>query len=203
LDSGVGLEGLWNYTSPAAGAGALGATSASSLAKFLKDNLGIDVNPSTLGLLGTALSTGLGIYGSNQQTNALEGIAQQQRNDRLPALNAFNNALQNPNSFYESAPAMGATDAVLRKLSANVGNPFGNPGAIAQAAAYNLGGYNDYLRSLTGPAFGGQAADLQAQTQAAASQGNVYSAVGSGLSSLLSNKPDLGSLFAQYLAKRI
>ena len=175
------------------------ASNAAGLAKWLKDTLGFDIDPSTLGLLGTGLSTALGAYGANQQAKSLTDIANQARGDRQPALNAFNSALSDPNGWYNSAPAMGATEAVLRKLSVGAGNPATNPTALSQAAAYNLGGYNDYLRTMSGPAFGGQASTIAAQTNAAQGNTNVYNALGSGLASLTSNQPDTNGLLAQLL----
>ena len=49
---------------------------------------------------------------------------------------------------------MGSADAAARALSVH-GNPASNPGDIAKLAANQLGGYNQYLAGLSGPAFGG------------------------------------------------
>lgn len=127
-----------------------------------------------------ALQAGLGYASSNQQSNTLQGIYDQQRADRAPALAAYNAALSNPDQFYNSAPAMGATDAVLRKLSMQ-GNPANNPGLLSQAAAYNLGGYNNHLNSLSGAAFGGQGTQAQLGTAMAGAQGGGYEALGAGI----------------------
>ena len=121
---------------------------------------------------------------SGKTSDALASLQAQARADRMPALSAFNNALANPNTFYESAPAMGATDAVLRKLSMQ-GNPALSPGALSQAAAYNLGGYNDYLRALSGPAFGTANTEFNIGTSAAGSAGYPYTALGTGIGAAL------------------
>lgn len=134
-------------------------------------------------LLGTLGSTALGAYGANQQTNALKDIFNQQRADRAPALGAFNNALTNPDTWYQSAPAMGAADAASRALSTQ-GNPADNPTLISKLAANNLGGYNSYLNTLSGPAFGGTNAQAALGTSLAQSAGGIPNALGSGLANL-------------------
>ena len=205
-NAGVNLANSAGPAIPGAVSSAGGAalpSAASNLAKILKDTLGIDVNPSTLGLIGTLGSTALGAYGANQQANALTDIANQSRNDRLPALNAFNNALANPDSWYSSAPSTGALDAVLRKLSVTHGNPALDPGAMSKAAAYNLGGYNDYLAKTGSLGLSGQAATTQAQTNAALAGGNTYNAIGSGLASLTNNQQDYSGLLTQLLQSRL
>lgn len=152
----------------------------SALAKFL----GID--QSTAGLLGTLGTVGAGLYGSSQ----LKDIYDQQRADRQPALAAYNNALANPNSWYTSAPAQGAADAAARALSVH-GNPAGNPGDIAKMAANNLGGYNQYLAGLSGPAFGGQQTQALLGTQAVNAGTN---AVAGGLGNATTPQFDIASL---------
>jgi hypothetical protein len=127
---------------------------------------------------------GLGYLGADKMADAYQNIYNQTRADRMPALGAFNTALQNPNDFYNSAPAMGATDAVLRKLSMQ-GNPASNPGLLSQAAAYNLGGYNDYLRALSGPAFGTTNSEINVASGAANAQGGGLNALGFGLNTAM------------------
>lgn len=144
-------------------------------------------------ILGTAGATGLGLLGANAQTDALKDIYSQTRADRSGALNAFNSALRNPNSFYQTQPAIGAVEGVLSKLSV-LGNPANNPSSLAKAAAYNLGGYNDYLRSLSGPAFGTASTEANLGSQAAGAEGGAYNALGFGLSSLLNPQPTIQDL---------
>lgn len=188
LEAGLGSVGTGVAAGAGAGAGA--ANTASTIAKAIKAATGIDVDSNLLDLITKAASTGIGMYGANQQSNELKAIADQARGDRLPALNAFNNALNNPNSWYGSAPAMGATDAILRKLSVGVGNPANNPGALAQAAAYNLGGYNDYLKTTGSLGLSGQAPTIAAQTNAANSGQGIYNVFQSGLADLTQPKQD-------------
>ena len=148
-------------------------------------------------LLGSVAPGVLGYMGASDQSNTLKSIYDQQRADRAPALAAYNNALANPNEFYNSAPAMGSVDAVLRKLSMQ-GNPAGNPGLMSQAAAYNLGGYNNYLSGLAGPAFGGQATQAQLGTNIAQAGGGQMDAIGLGLGRLLNPQPSLADTMKQY-----
>jgi hypothetical protein len=148
-------------------------------------------------VLGTAGSTALGVLGSSQQADALTGISNQLRADRAPTLAAFNNAVANPGSYFTSPQATGAVDAVLRKLSTN-GNPAGNPSDLAKAAAYNLGGYNDYLRTLSGPAFGTANTEASTATNAASADRGITATLAGGLGSLTSPDNSLDSLLKKY-----
>jgi hypothetical protein len=144
---------------------------------------------------------GLGYLGADKMADAYQNIYNQTRADRMPALGAFNTALQNPNDFYNSAPAMGATDAVLRKLSMQ-GNPASNPGLLSQAAAYNLGGYNDYLRALSGPAFGTAGTEVNVASGAANAQGGGLNALGFGLNTMF-QQPSAADNFYNAMARKL
>jgi hypothetical protein len=148
-------------------------------------------------ILGAALPAGLGYLGASSQADAMKDIYNQTRADRMPALTAYNTALQNPNTFYQSAPAMGAVDAVLRKLSVN-GNPASNPGSLSQAAAYNLGGYNDYLRGLTPAAFGTANTEANIGMNQAGADAGKYNAVGYGLGQYFNPQPNLNDLLKNF-----
>jgi hypothetical protein len=65
-----------------------------------------------------------------------------------PARNAMNSMITNPDTWYNSGPAKGAAIAASNALSAKVGNVANNPGATAQLAANQLGGYNQSLSTL-------------------------------------------------------
>jgi hypothetical protein len=143
----------------------------------------------------------LGYLGADKMADAYQNIYNQTRADRMPALGAFNTALQNPNDFYNSAPAMGATDAVLRKLSMQ-GNPASNPGLLSQAAAYNLGGYNDYLRALSGPAFGTAGTEVNVASGAANAQGGGLNALGFGLNTMF-QQPSAADNFYNAMARKL
>ena len=149
-----------------------------------------------LSAAGPLLGAGLGYLGSQQQSNAITDIYNQTRADRSGALNAYNTALTNPNSYYQSAPAMGSVDAVLRKLSVQ-GNPAANPGLLSQAAAYNLGGYNDYLRALTPAAFGTAGTEANLGMGAASADRGGTTSIASGLGSLLTPSMDISQFLKQ------
>lgn len=106
-------------------------------------------------LLGTLGAGGLSAVGYDKARDTLHSIYDQITNARAPSLNAYNNAVQNPDTWYQSAPAMGAASAAAQALSTK-GNPAENPGLTAQLAANQLGGYDKYLNTMSGPAFGGQ-----------------------------------------------
>src|ERR1019366_694996 len=181
--TGSGGTGTYNgsgVTPSTSGTSGVPTGTGTALSRILDGSATTTDWTSLLGGLGAA---GLGIAGSNAQTNALQNIYNQQRADRAPALASYNNALQNPNSWYQSAPAMGAANAASSTLSMQ-GNPADNPGLTSKLAAYNLGGYTNYLNGLEPAAFGGQQTQAQLGTNIAQSSGGVYNALGSGLATL-------------------
>lgn len=188
----------WGAATSGLGVGAAGAA-VGPVAQALGD--GSSSIPTTFGIpnniLGAALPAGLGYLGADSQSDAMKDIYNQTRADRMPALNAYNNALNNPNTFYQSAPAMGATDAVLRKLSMQ-GNPANNPGLLSQAAAYNLGGYNDYLRGLTPAAFGTANTEANISMNGAGADAGKYNAIGYGLGNYFNPQPSLSDLMKNF-----
>ena len=209
---GPGLDFLGNpLPGSAYNLGNTGLDAAQKLVKYLSSSGATDaskkvassmlsritgMNPDLTQLLGTAGSTLAGLIGSNNQTNTIQGIYDQQRADRAPALAAYNSALSNPDSWYTSAPAMGAADAAGRALSVG-GNPAANPGAISKLAANQLGGYNQYLSGLSGPAFGGQSTQAQLGTSLAGSQGNLGTILGGGITAATTPTSDLATLLKQ------
>lgn len=171
----------------------MGASSVgtSALAKLL------GISDSTAQLIGAGGTTLAGILGANKQSDTLKSIFDQQRSDRAPALAAYNSALSNPDTFYQTAPAMGAADAAARALSVK-GNPAWNPTLSAQLTANNLGGYNSYLNNLAGPAFGGQSSQAQLGTAIAGTQGSQANAVAGGLGNVTTPTSDLQALLKQF-----
>jgi hypothetical protein len=191
LTSGVAAGGAAGSTLGGAATAAGGASLLDGLKNFLPS--GSDTSK----LLGAALPAGLGYLGASSQADAMKDIYNQTRADRMPALNAYNSALQNPNTFYQSAPAMGAVDAVLRKLSVN-GNPASNPGSLSQAAAYNLGGYNDYLRGLTPAAFGTANTEANIGMNQAGADAGKFNSIGYGLGQYFNPQPNLNDLLKNF-----
>ena len=180
------MTGVTLGTTPVGGS----SVGTSALAKLL------GISDSAAQLLGAGGTTLAGLYGANKANNTLQNIFDQQRSDRAPALAAYNNALNNPNSWYTSAPAMGAADAAARALSVQ-GNPAWNPTLSAKLAANNLGGYNSYLNNLSGPAFGGQATQAALGTALAGTQNQAANAVAGGLGNLTTPTTDIATLLKQ------
>jgi hypothetical protein len=89
---------------------------------------------------------------AQQKSDLARDIFNYEKGNRQPSIDYYNNLLQNPDQYYQSPQATGALDAVLRGLSAEVGNPVNNPSALSRAAAYNLGGYTNALNSAAGNA---------------------------------------------------
>ena len=163
-------------------------TTGNALGNWLRSN-GVNVSDDALSVLGKGAGLLTGLLGSNAQQNALQGVLDRQTAERRPALDAFYGALANPSSWYQSAPAMGAAEGILRRLSVN-GNPAGNPADLAKAAAYNLGGYNDYLGKMGSLGLSGQATTAQLGSQLAGAQGNTYNLLGAGINELTQPKSD-------------
>lgn len=197
LANGLGsAAGSAVSSSGASGVGPGAAAGLGAAASGLNNLFGTNLSDADAKILGSLLGGGLDLYGSLQKNNTLQDIYNQSRADRSSALNAFNDALAHPDTYYSSAPAMGSVDAVLRKLSVQ-GNPADNPGSLAKAAAYNLGGYNDYLRTLAGPAFGGQAATIAAGTNAANASADPYNVVGRTVGDITNPQTSLSDLMKQ------
>ena len=187
-------QGALNAAPGLAQWGTTAATAASPLSNIFNNGGSLDDYLK----VGGAIAPGvLGYLGSQNQTDTLKSIYDQQQAIRKPVQDIYMNALQNPDSWYQSAPAQGSVDAILRKLSTQ-GNPDANPGLLSQAAAYNLGGYNNYLNTVGNQAFGGQSNQTQLGTNIAQAQGGGYDAIGLGLSRLANPQPSLDDTLKKY-----
>ncbi len=189
-------------TSPAAttGLGAAGTAGAIGGGTALSRILSSDPsNPSTnadvLSVLGTGAATGLGIYGSNQQADALRAIADQSRTDRAPFLNKSLEYLNNPNAYYEG-PGKASLDAVLRGLSVK-GNPFGNPGSLEIATNAGMRDWRDAVTGFGNIGLSGEDTRANLQSKATGADANVLNAIGSGLADVLAGIPGLGGFQAR------
>jgi hypothetical protein len=154
---------------------------------------GIDSDYLQLG--GTALATGLGLYGSNQQAGALNDLA-----DKYMAIGAPSRARYEatfaPDFKPQDIPGyQGAIDtsmqSLLRQISARDGNPWGSPGGTTEALKYVTGNVGlpaiqNYRNQLA--ATGGYNAFNTAAPGAAAgavgAQGNTYNVLGAGIADL-------------------
>jgi len=161
---------------------------------FLSRLLGL--NPDLLKAGGALGSTLLGLAGADNQRSSLNQQLDLLKPTLQGASGAYLNALNNPNSWYQSAPAMGASDAAARALSIN-GNPAGSPGDIAKLASYNLGGYNDYLRSTGNTAIGAGNTVASLTPSVLGTSGQGLNALGSGLAQLTNPTPSLADTLQQ------
>lgn len=186
--------------------GALGgvAGAGSALSRILD---GTATSADWLSLGGTAGSTLLGLYGSQQQTNALKDLAQKYMDFGAPSRARYEAAMS-PGFDITSIPGyQGALDStsesLLRKLSATGGNPYGNPGGLIEANKAIVSGtalpaLNEYARLNANTGFGSSMnAAIPLQTGAINSEANGLNAIGSGLASLTTPKNSLQDLLKQ------
>ena len=161
-------------------------------------------SPSTIGKL---LSTGLGMYGANQQASALQGLANKYENFGGPSRARFDASMSpgfDPMSIPGYAGALDSTSkSLLARLSAQGGNPFGNPGGLIDAnkqivAGTALPAIQEYQRLNANTGFGSSmnaAANLG--TQAIGADAGALNALGYGINSLTNPQPSLADLLKQ------
>jgi len=186
------------------------ASNAAALSKLLKDQFGIDIDPSTLGLTGDALSGLLGLYGANQQSKSAENLYNQQLALGAPYRAELANLNSNPSSFYSSPMFQGAlqqgSDAMARSLSAKVGNPILNPTALQSMQDYttrgSLDAFNQRFNQLSSAGQLGLGAVPSLGTNAISAQGGVANALGAGIGSLTDNTPDYTAQLMNLLRNR-
>lgn len=157
---------------------------------------------------GSLLSTGLGIYGSNQQSKSLEGLANRYDSFGAPSRARFE-ASMTP-GFDPSTQIPGysgalktSMDQMMASLSAQGGNPFGNPSGLMEAnkrivAGTALPAINEYQRLNANTGFGNSMnAALNLQTQGVGADANSLNALGYGINSLTNPQPSLAELLKQ------
>ena len=203
---GTGSSALGTAAAGAAGVG--GGTALSRL-------LGADQNTADLlSVLGTGGATALGVIGANQQANALESIGNKEdariremMSYGAPSRARFEGSFD-PNFNIASIPGLQQSmdtsyDTLLRRLSTQ-GNPFGNPGGLAEAMKYVTGNvalpaFQNYQALNAGAGgltqYAGGAAkgpDLSPNIGAVNAQGGAYDALGYGLSQITNPRRSLG-----------
>lgn len=177
------------FTPPAGGAGAGGATTA--LGKLL--GLSPEAE-AALGLAGSLGGAALGVLGANQQADAYRDVANQYLalgapyRDRLNASYAPGFDLRTADPLFGNALTQSASDAA-RAVSAQVGNPYGSPGAMAEIQQQVLNRTAlPYLANYRGQLgqFGGLGLNTSgaASMQGAGESGGAYDALGFGLSQI-------------------
>lgn len=122
-------------------AGTAGAAAAGSAVSRILN--GTATTADYVSVFGTAAATALGYYGASEQTKALSDLAEKYFNIGAPSRERYE-ATFKPDFKVEDIPGYtGAVDtsmnALLRRLSAQGGNPWGNPGGLSEALKYVSG----------------------------------------------------------------
>lgn len=187
------------------GGGALTSGGSSALSALQRIIDGTGTTADWLSVLGAAAPGLIGAYGANQQSNALETMANQAqaRWDQAVGFGApyrqrLSDLYADPSSYLSSpdvqVPVQQGTDALARSLSMR-GNPVGSGHALQELQNYSanqlygrLGQERDRLAGFGGLTAYNQAAaqgpDLTAAIGALGAQGNAYSALGRSFGSL-------------------
>lgn len=200
---GSGLGGA----SGAAGAGAAGAAAAGSgggtaagtgagagtaLSRILD---GTATTADYLSVLGTAGATGLGIFGSQQQANALRDIAAQGRADRAPFLNKSLEYLNDP-SAYAAGPGATSLNSVLRALSVK-GNPMGNPASLELATQAGLSDWRNAVTGFGNLGLAGEDTRASLLSKATGADANALNALGYGVGQITNPPTSLADILKQ------
>jgi hypothetical protein len=196
-------------TTPGTGPlGSISTTAGTALSRILS---GAATAADWASLLGTAASTGLGIAGADAQRSASNELADKFLAIGAPSRSRYE-ASMTPGFEPTSIPGFqGAIDTstqtLLRQLSAQGGNPYGNPGGLAEVQKYITGSvglpaiqqYQNQNASTGGYGAFNTAAP-GSMTTAANSAGNIYNVLGNGINSLL-NPPSPTSTLDDTLAQ--
>lgn len=196
---GTGATGL------GAGAGTGAAGAASALSRIMG---GTATASDWMSILGSAGATALGVAGAKSQEGAYSDVADRFFAMGKPSLDRFEGSFAPGFNLAATDPAYaGALDVAGRTaanaVSAKSGNPYGNPGAMAEINKYILNStalpqLNTYRsQNLTGAGLGTNVAGTAA-IQGAGSEGGVYNALGFGLDRILNPKTDIEKLLAQF-----
>lgn len=162
-----------------------------------------------LSAAGKLLATGLGLYGSNQQSGQLNDLAKQYQEYGAPSRARYEASMTkgfDPTSIPGYSGALDtASKSILARLSATGGNPFGNPGGLIDAnkqivAGTALPAVQNYQALNANTGFGASMnGALQLQQQAIGADGNMLNALGYGLNSLTNTQPDYNALLRQIM----
>jgi hypothetical protein len=160
-----------------------------------------------LSLGGTTLATGLGIYGANEQSNALHDQYSQYLGLGAPSRARYE-ASFSPNFKLSDIPGFQdalntTTDTLLRRASTG-GNPAGNPGVLAEINRYVAGNlalptleqYRNQNAATGGYGAFNSAAPSLGTASINAGAGSL-NAAGYGINQLTNPMPTLDQLFRQ------
>lgn len=167
----------------AAALGGSAATTAAGGTALQRILDGVGTTQDYLSLAGQVAPSLLGIYASNRQTDALQGLADRYFNMGAPYRDELARISTDPNAFYSGPQATKATESVLQRLSKTTGNPAGSPYAQALTVDALFNEYGAERDRLAG--FGGltayNSAAPGAATSAVNSRADIYNAIGGGI----------------------
>ena len=208
--TGADAEYLQNWLTQGAAEGGTSFSGGllSNLTKLL-GGTGTGSSNDLLSALGRAAPGLIGAFASNQQTDAITGLANKYAEMGAPYRQRLSDLYSNPSSFLSSpevqVPVQQGTDALARSLSAKVGNPIGNMTAMSDIQNYasnqlfgRLGQEKDRLAGFGGLSNYNQAAPGLEQS-AIASNANFWNALGSSASNVFNPQTDAMTKLAQIL----
>jgi len=140
-----------------------------------------------LSVLGDAAPGLIGAYGSSQQGDRLQGIADRARADRMPFLNKANEWLAGGPEAYAAGPGSGALRGTLAQLGASVGNPIGSGTALSLASQSGLSDWRNAVTGMANLGLGGEATQANLNTQAVR-EGNIWPSLGDAAGSVFGNQ---------------
>jgi hypothetical protein len=158
-------------------------------------------------LLGTVAPSVLGALGAKQQADAYKDVANQYLSLGAPYRDRLNASYQ-PGFSLMSDPAFKdaldvSSQGILRNLSAKVGNPYDNPGAVNQAQNYIMGNValpqlNAYRSQLGSFGQLGLNTAGSSSLQQPNASGGVLNSIGYGLGQLLNPPSDLEAMLKKF-----
>lgn len=202
--AGPAAAGTAAGTAAAAGAGGIGAT---KLSDILNGNVSLEdvLGKLTLGNLGNIAGTAASVYGANEAANKMKAMYDQYLGLGAPSRSRYEASFQ-PGFDITQDPALksaldASTDALLRRGSVG-GNPYGNPGVLADINKYTMSNVAlPYLQSYRNQnaSTGGYGAFNTAAPGTGAGAVNagseVYTDLGRGIGRMMNPQPTLQDFF--------
>jgi len=176
---------LYSFPGQTASLGGLGASlglrdAAAAKSVFGGNGTGTgNASPTLAQLLGATVPAGLGYLASESQASTIRDLANQSRADRLPFLNAANQWLTDPQSYY-SGPGAAALKANLHALSASYGNPYDSPNAMALATEAGMRDWRNAVTGFGNIGLGGQSIQADLGLRAVDADSNKWNSLGVG-----------------------
>lgn len=161
-----------------------------------------------LRILGSLGATGLGVLGANKQQDAMQDVANQYLGLGAPYRDKLLQSYQPGFDLRQADPLYGgalaqSADEAARAVSASQGNPFGNPGAMAEIQNTVLNRtalpYAANYRGQLGQ-FGGLGLNTSSQASLAGASGadDLYRNLAGGLGDLTTPRNSLEDLLRQF-----